>query len=138
MTELRLTQDGDLAFARAQELCVATNLGIVTPEHLLTGALIVLAEEQGVPGLPPIEAMARARHLDAGGRRDATRQIRRGSVPPRAKRWNAAPPACARAEGPRLARSEIALGTIASGEVNPMFYGGLGLTKQELIDALGA
>jgi hypothetical protein len=60
VSELQLTRDGELAFARAQELCVAMNLGIVTSEHVLTGAVIVLAEERRMAGLPATDVMTRA------------------------------------------------------------------------------
>ena len=137
MSELRLRPDGELAFERAQELCVATNLGIVTPEHLLTGALIVLAEEQGVAGLPATEVMAKALIST-----QSVGETRPDSPPMFGSAARQAIATCAatvqQVGGTDLGALELALGTIASGEVNPMFYGALGRTKQELIAALGS
>ncbi len=132
-----MTRYGELAFERAQELCIATNLGIVTPEHLLTGALIVLAESQGDVILPSLEVMARALIAVQGVGETAPE-----GLPMFGSAARQAIAACAatvqQAGGTDVGALELALGTIASGEVNPMFYGALGLTKLELIAALGS
>jgi hypothetical protein len=137
VSELQLTRDGELAFARAQELCAAMNLGIVTPEQVLTGAIIVLAEERGMTGLPATDVITRALVSTQGvGEMPPDDPPMFGSAARQAIATCAA--TVRQVGGSEIGALEIALGTIASGEVNPMFYGALGLTKQDLIAALGS
>lgn len=137
MSELRLTGGAELALGRAQELCEATNTGIVAPEHLLAGALIVLAQEDAMPGIPDLEAVV--------GALVATLSVGEEPLegaPMFGSSAREALSVCVRTVQQRgsdeLAALDLAFGTIASGEVNPMFYDALQMSKQDLISILGA
>ncbi len=136
MSEMRLSADGERSFMEAQQLCLATNVAIVAPEHVLAGALLVL-HESGHAGLPEVETVARAIV--------ATQAVGDAALQDSPMFGSAARQAiseCSRivrqSGGSEIGALELALGTIASGEVNPMFYGALGLTKQDLIATLGS
>ncbi|MGE5595437.1 MAG: hypothetical protein ACM3S1_05315 [Hyphomicrobiales bacterium] len=132
--ELVLTDDGNRALQEAQNFCWRSNTAIVSAEHLLAGALLVLASA-GYPGLPSKEELESALMLAQGaGDETLSSQVMFGSAARDA--INATARAVREAGGTRIDARLIAAGAIESGEVNPMFYGSLGVAKSQLLDAL--
>ena len=134
MAEITLTADGECALAEAQAYCQRTNVAIVAPEHLLAGAVRVLSDA-GVGGLPSpdeLDAAVLASQGSSEDRLDAN--VMFGSAAREAINFTAA--GVGQAGGTEINAALIAAGTIASGEVGPMFYAALGLTKEELLARL--
>jgi len=128
--EIRLAPDGERAVQEAQNYCFRANVSIVAAEHLLAGALAVLAAE-GKPGIPAREAVEAALMLAQGtGDVMPDNQVMFGSAARDA--INATARTVAEAGQSTIDAATLALGTIDSGEVNPMFYSSLGTTRTEL------
>lgn len=135
MTEVKLTQDGERALAEAQNFCWRTNVGIVAPEHVLGGALLVLGTA-GATGLPSADTIREALLAVQGvGDTQLQSNVMFGSAAREA--INLVAQAVVQGGGTDIGALELALGTIASDEVNPMFYASLGVAKTELVAALG-
>jgi len=134
MAEIGLTADGERALAEAQAYCQRTNVAIVAPEHLLAGALRVLGDggADGLPATDELDAAVLASQGSSEDRLDAN--VMFGSAAREAINFTAA--GVGRAGATEITAALIAAGTIASGEVGPMFYGALGLTKEELLRRL--
>ena len=134
MAEIGLTADGERALAEAQAYCQRTNVAIVAPEHLVAGALRVLGDggAGGLPSPDELDAAVLASQGSSEDRLDAN--VMFGSAAREAINFTAA--GVGRAGGTDISAALIAAGTIASGEVGPMFYGALGLTKEELLRRL--
>ena len=97
----------------------------------------MLGEIEGMPGLPPAEAIAKALiSTQSVGETPLEGPPMFGSSARQAISTCAA--TVRQSGGTEIGALELALGTIASGEVNPAFYEALGTTKQELITALGS
>lgn len=134
MAEIALTADGERALAEAQAYCQRTNVAIVAPEHLLAGALRVLGQA-GVKGLPALESLDAAILASQGSSEDRLdANVMFGSAAREAINFTAA--GVGRAGGTEINAALIAAGTIASGEVGPMFYAALGVTKEALLGRL--
>lgn len=134
MAEIGLTADGQRALVEAQAYCERTNVAIVAPEHLLAGALRVLVEG-GAARLPLPDQLAAAVLASQGSSDDRLdANVMFGSAAREAVNFTAA--GVGRAGGTEISAALIAAGTIASGEVGPMFYAALGLTKEELLSRL--
>ncbi|MCZ2108111.1 MAG: hypothetical protein LC118_00825 [Dehalococcoidia bacterium] len=135
MTEVKLAADGERALAEAQNFCWRTNVGIVAPEHLLGGALLVLGAG-GLDGVPSHEAIVGALVAVQGvGDTRLDSNVMFGSAAREAITMVAQ--AVVQHGGTEIGALELALGTISSGEVNPMFYSSLGLTRTDLMAMLG-
>jgi hypothetical protein len=129
-----LAADGERTLREAQNLCYRTNIAIVAPEHLLAGALLVLGQA-GVDGLPDATAIESAIVMSQGqGSTAISANVMFGSAAREA--MNGIAGAVREAGGTQITATILAVGTIESGEVNPMFYSALGTTKAELLDAL--
>lgn len=132
MVELRLTPEGERALREAERLCYAMNVAIQAPEHLLAGALLVL-RSAGVAGVPePDRLQAGLEMIHGSGSEQLNARVMPGSA------FRAALNETARAT---LARGETEIdarvlvrGLVESGEVNPMFYGAAGTTKEALLE----
>ncbi|MCE7926984.1 MAG: hypothetical protein DYG91_00570 [Chloroflexi bacterium CFX7] len=129
-----LTPDARQAIEAGVQLCHRARLAIFTPEHLLAGALAVLGEG-GAPGLP------------SPGTIEATLEMVHGtSDDPPADEVSFSPGArtvldslavvLTRVGRDSLGARDLALGTIVSGEVTPMFFSALDTTKERLLAAL--
>jgi hypothetical protein len=135
MTEVVLSADGEQTLREAQNLCARTNVAIVGPEHLLAGALLVL-NASGAPGLPGNGTIEAAIIASQGqGTDPIAENVMFGSSAREAINGTAG--AIREAGGTQITALRLAVGTIESDEVNPMFYSALGTTKAELLDALG-
>lgn len=136
MSEVTLAPDGERTLREAQNLCYHTNVAIVAPEHLLAGALTVL-NAAGITGLPGAEAIGSAMVASQGqGSEQISENVMFGSAAREA--INGIAGAVREAGGTQITALILAAGTVASGEVNPMFYEALGTTKAALIAALEA
>jgi hypothetical protein len=133
--EIRLTQDGERVLREAQNFCGRANVAIVAAEHLLAGALAVLSEagNRAIPGRDTVES---ALMLSQGTADAHGNQVMFGSAARDA--MNAIAGNVRAAGGSTIDALTIALGTIDSGEVNPMFYSSLGVAKADLRVALSA
>jgi hypothetical protein len=133
--QVELSEDGRRALRESENYCWRSNVAIVAPEHLLAGALLVLAGA-GTPDLPSGGALQRAVAESVGlgdsmladnvmfgpGARAVVEAAIRG----------AAEAAAATVDARALARAAI-----ASGEVKPAFFMALGVSKDELLRVLG-
>lgn len=136
MAELRLTAEGERALREAEKLCYALNTGIQAAEHLLCGALVVLAEA-GVAGIPTLDRLRSALEtIHGSGSEPLTQQVMPGSS------FRTALNETARAT---IARGEtdidarvLVRGIIESGETNPTFYAAAGTTREELLALVDA
>lgn len=136
MSEVTLAPDGERTLREAQNLCYRTNVAIVAPEHLLAGALTVLSAA-GIAGLPDVPAIESAMVMVQGqGSGQISESVMFGSAARDA--INGVARAVREAGGMQITALILAAGTIASGEVNPMFYQALGTTKAELLGAIEA
>lgn len=135
MAEITLSDDGGQVLREAEKLCYSTNTAIAAAEHLLAAALFVLRKE-GVPGMPENEALT-AGVLAIHGRSDEpiSGQVMWGSTAREA--LNETARKVGEAGETTIDARKLALGLIDSGEVNPMFYGEMGTTKDALLGALG-
>lgn len=136
MTEVTLAPDGERTLREAQNLCYRTNVAIVAPEHLLAGALTVL-RGAGIAGLPDVPVIESAVVMVQGqGSAQISETVMFGSAARDA--INGIAGAVREAGGTHITALILAAGTIASGEVNPMFYDALGTTKAALTAAIEA
>jgi hypothetical protein len=132
--EIRLDESGARALREAQDLCFRANVAIVGAEHLLAGCLVVLAESGStdVPGRAELQA---ALDLSQGsGAAAISEQVMFGSAAREAINDTAG--AVRQAGGTTIGARELAIGTVVSGHVSPMFYASLGMTKDALRSAL--
>ena len=136
MAEIRLAPDGERVLREAERMCYATNVAITAPEHLLSAALSILNAD-GATGLPAQDALE-AGVLAIHGMSDEpiSGQVMWGSAAREA--LNATARAVAEAGQTTIDARRLALGLMDSGEVNPMFYGAMGTTKEAIRTALGA
>jgi hypothetical protein len=136
VTEITLSADGERAMREANGFCWRANVAIVAPEHLLAGALLVLAEG-GTPGLPDADTLREALLMVVGsGDTPLDTQVMYGSAAREA--MNATARAVREAGEAVIDARVIALGTIDSGEVSPGFYTALHTTKAALRTILSA
>jgi hypothetical protein len=134
VSEVALTADGERALKEAENYCWRTNVAIVAPEHLLAGALLVLTAA-GYPGAPSAEQLDAAVLASQGsGSEELSTSVMFGSGARMALNHVAA--GVRGSGGTQVTALAVAAGTIDSGEVNPMFFGTLGTTKRELLQAL--
>lgn len=133
MSEVRLSPDGERAFDEAENLARRMNLAIQAPEHLLGGALVVLSAE-GRISLTNEEIEEAIAAIHGRGSEPFKERVMPG--PGMRAALNLTAGAVAISGGTIIDALVIARGTIASGEVNPMFYGSLGTTKDDLIALL--
>jgi hypothetical protein len=132
--EIALTPDGERALAEAQRYCGRMHVAIMGPEHLLAGALLVLGQS-GHPGVPAPEALEAALMASQGsGTEPLAANVMFGSAAREAINFTAG--GVRGAGGTDITALAIAAGTIASGEVGPMFFGALGTTREALLSAL--
>lgn len=109
-------------------------MAIVAPEHVLAGALLVLINA-GHAGAPPADQLQAAVLASQGTGSETLREnVMFGSAAREAIAFAAR--VVQQSGGTELGALEIALGTIASGEVNPMFYSTLGMERAGLVEAL--
>lgn len=128
--EVRLTADGERALKEAQNFCWRHHVAIVAAEHVLAGALVV-AQQHGLRGLPTRENIEAAVVQSIGaGSEPLTDNVMFGSQAREV--INSTAGGLRATGGIELTAAILALGAIASGEVNPTFYHALGLTKAEL------
>lgn len=128
--ELRLTDDGERALREAARLCWRMNVAIESPEHLLAGALLVLGDA-GTVGLPDRAQIEEALLLVHGAGAEPLRdQVLPGPAARAALTFAAA--RVREAGGAELDARALAVGVIDSGEVNPLFYAGLGTDREQL------
>ncbi len=128
--ELSLTAAGNRALREAENLCQRMDIQILAAEHLLAGALAAASvERDGLPGLDALVAAAESIH--GRGMEPNDSNVMWGSS---AREALNATVARLRADGVTSVSARlIALGVVASGEVNPEFYAGLGMTKRDLV-----
>lgn len=128
--EITLSPDAERALAEAQNFCWRHHVAIVAAEHVLAGALVVLQQE-GLKGLPTRENIEAAVVACVGsGSQQLNTNVMFGSQSREV--INRTARALRESGKTQLTALELALGTIDSGEVNPMFYSALGLTKMDL------
>ena len=134
MAEVSLSKDAERAMQEAETFCSRSNVGIVAPEHLLAGCLVVL-NASGFPGLPDDERLGEALLLAQGMSEDAlTQNVMFGSAAREALSYTAA--LVRQAGGGEIDALTLAYGVIQSGEVGPMFFSALGTAKADLVKAL--
>ncbi len=132
--EIKLSPEGERALQEAQNFCWRANVAIVGAEHLLAGALLVLSRE-GHAGVPDEAALSSALMLAQGAGESAhDNQVMFGSAARDA--LNTTVGVARRAGLTLVTAATIAAGVIDSGEVNPMFYSSLGLTRAALRSAV--
>ncbi len=131
--EVSLTEDGERVLREAQSFCQRSNVAIVAAEHLLSGALAVLSEA-GNTAVPDRAALEAALMLTQGGAEAHQNQVMYGSAARDA--INETARGVREAGRSAIDATTLALGVIDSGEVNPMFYGSLGITKVALRAAI--
>lgn len=132
--EVRLTEDGERALKEAQNFCWRHHVAIVAAEHVLAGALVI-AQQHGLRGLPTRENLEAAVVQAIGSGSEAlTDNVMFGSQAREVINNTAG--RLRTAGGTELTAAGLALGAIASGEVNPAFYRALGLTRDELKDLI--
>jgi hypothetical protein len=131
VAEVDLDETGQRALREAENFCWRGNVAILAPEHLLAGALVVLANH-GVRGLPSTEQLEAGLAAIHGTGTDTLKDnVMWGSGARTA--LNATAGAIRQAGGDTIDARIIAIGAIATGEVNPMFYGSAGTSREELI-----
>ncbi|MFN0095874.1 MAG: hypothetical protein ACKVVT_14000 [Dehalococcoidia bacterium] len=135
MSEVTLGPDAGRALQEAENFCWRANVAIVAADHVLAGAMVVLAGQ--IAGLPSRESLEAALLMAHGSGSDKlTQNVMFGSSARDAvstvARW-------AREAGlTEINARMLALGVLASGEVGPMFFSAAGVTKDELRTALEA
>ena len=133
-TEVSLSAEAGRALQEAENFCWRSNVGIVAPEHVLAGCLVVL-NAAGVAGLPSDQRVAEAMLLAQGMSDDAlTQNVMFGSAAREAISFTAA--LVRQAGGGEIDPRTLASGVIQSGEVGPMFFSSLRVTKSDLVGAL--
>ena len=135
MAEVKLTADGERALQEAQNICLRTNVAIVAPEHVLAGALKVVGESgmASCPGAGELEAAVLA--SQGSSSEPLNTNVMFGSAARAAINFVAA--GTQNAGTTEITAAILAAGTIESGEVGPMFFSALGLSKQALLARLG-
>lgn len=134
MAEIGLDETGMRALREAENFCWHANVAIIAPEHLLAGALLVLGNG-GVDGLPAKERLEQGLAAVHGvGSDTLTDNVKWGSGARVA--LNAMAGAVRQAGGDTIDARLIAIGSIATDEVNPMFFGALGTTREGLLRVL--
>ena len=135
MSEIGLDDSGERALREAENVCWRSNVAIIAPEHLLGGALLVLVAA-GELESPSAEQVATAVEAAQGtGSESLQSNVMFGSAARAALNFTAM--AVRNGGGSIIDARAIAAGTIASGEVNPMFFASLGTTRAALLEALG-
>ena len=136
MSEVTLSPDGERALKEAENVCWRSNVAIVAPEHLLGGALLVIigAGEIAVPSAEQVEAAMLA--SQGMGSEALDKNVMFGSAARAAINFAAA--AVRNEGGSTIDARALVIGTVASDEVNPMFFASLGMTRMELFRAVGA
>lgn len=131
MAEIGLDESGMRALRETENFCWHANVAIIAPEHLLAGALLVLGNG-GVDGLPSREQLEQGLTAIQGvGSETLTDTVKWGSGARAA--LNAMAGAVRQAGGDTIDARLIAIGSIATDEVNPMFYGAVGTTREALL-----
>ncbi len=133
--QVRLTRDGQRALREAENLCWRTNVAIEAPEHLLAGALLALGDS-GTTGLPDRARIEEALLLVCGAGSEPLHDRIVPSPTARAALDHAVRRVL-EAGSSELGAREIARGVIESGEVNPLFYSGLGIDRRTLLERIG-
>jgi hypothetical protein len=134
--EIRLSADAEAALGAAQRMCYEMNVAIVAPEHVLAGALLVLAQS-GYSGVPAAEAIESAVMASQGaGDTALDTNVMFGSSAREAINFVAS--VVRRSGGTEITAGHVAAGTILSGEVGPMFFSALGTTREGLLEALAS
>lgn len=134
--EVRLDESGARALREAQLFCARANVAIVGAEHLLAGALAVLADRKA-PDIPGRDQLEAALMLTQGmGSGAFAEQIMFGSAAREA--INATAAAVRSAGGTVIGARELAIGAIVSGNVSPMFFASAGIGRDALRSALEA
>lgn len=132
--EVALTEDGERALREAQNFCWRHHVAIVAAEHVLAGALVV-AQQNGLRGLPTRENIEAAVVARIGtGSEQFSENVMFGSAARDV--LNETARRLRESGGTRLDALTLARGAVESGEVGPMFYSALGLTKSELLALL--
>lgn len=136
MSEVTLSPDGERALKEAENACWRSNVAILGPEHLLGGALLVMIEAREI-GAPSAEQVEAAMLASQGmGSEALDKNVMFGSAARAAINFTAA---AVRNEGGSVIDARaLVIGTVASDEVNPMFLTSLGMTRMELLQAVGA
>lgn len=130
-----MTDDAQRALRLAENLCHRANLAIGTPEHLLAAALAVVAND-GEHELPPAERLIAATlTVHAASDTPPRNQFMWGSAARAA--LSATARTLADAPDGRMTARVLALGILASGEINPGFYEAVGVTRAEIEEGLG-
>lgn len=132
--QITLTADAGRALQEAENCCWRTNVGILAPEHLLAGCLKVLGMVglPGVPGEAAIEAAVLA--SQGSGEERLTQDVIFGSAARDALSYTAR--LVAQAGGGEIDTLTLAYGVAHSGELGPMFFTALGMSKAELVAVL--
>jgi hypothetical protein len=136
MAGVELNREGERALREAEAFCWRWNVGIMGPEFLLAGALVVLAN-RGQAGLPSKEALDRGLTATWGAGAEALKvNVKWGSGAIAAMNRLAGTLRLAGATdlGPR----ELALGIMEAAELRPGFYEAIGTTRDELAAGLGS
>jgi hypothetical protein len=132
--EVRLDESGARALREAQDFCQRANVAIVGAEHLLAGALAVLADSSAA-GIPGRDALESALMLAQGaGSAAISEQVMFGSAAREAINDTAG--AVRKAGATTVGARELAIGAIVSDNVSPMFFATLGTTRAALRSAL--
>lgn len=132
--QITVSEDAARALQEAENYCWHTNVGILAPEHLLAGCLKVLGMA-GLPGIPGEEAIQAAILASQGsGEAPLTRQVMFGSAARDALSHTAR--LVAQAGGSAIDTLTLAYGVAQSGELGPMFFSSLGMSKAELVAVL--
>jgi hypothetical protein len=127
---VQLLDDAKRALREAENFCLRANVAILAPEHLLAGALLILG--RGGRPCPGQEALEAALASTVGtGSLTLTDNVMFGSG---AKAAVEAALTAAAGRGQEIVGAlDIAMGVIASGEVNPMFYAALDTDADALL-----
>ncbi len=134
MSDVSLNAQGERTLGAAETACKAANVGIISAEHLLGAALLVLNEEGSManPAKGQIEHAMRA--SQGMGSEALDTKVMFGSTARAAMSFTAA--ALRVRGGGEIDARALAIGTVLSDEVNPMFFESLGLSRHELLAAL--
>ena len=133
MAELSLGPDAERALQGAEALCRATNVSIIAAEHLLAAAIDMSRPD--VPDLPEVGTLvSAAAGVHGTGMEQDGKQVMWGSSAREALNSTVRK---LQASGVTVVSARhIALGVMSSGEVNPAFYDGLGISRAELVKRL--
>lgn len=136
MTEVGLDDSGERTLREAENACWGSNVAIVAAEHLLGGALLVMISGGELDSISDEQVRSAFEAVQGTGSEPLESNVMFGSGARAAINFTAG---AVRSEGGTIIDARaLAIGTIASGEVGPMFYASLGITKMDLLRALGA